>query len=177
YDDRNHYYIMLDGPGSPAMPLRDNAQNGDYVSSASLVAQRLEDEKVNLLGRFRPPGSGQEWYGDEMSVVNQFDYAGKFDFSNMVQTDSVHVKLRFAIRAASSPRIFLRINQQEFNRTVGGVNLDNYESSFANDGILQAVVVPGQPIQQLQVSYPAAAGVNSRAWVDYLQVNFWRQNT
>lgn len=177
YDIQNHYYLLLDGPGSPKMEMRPDGTGSVFLSAASLEAQRLEEEKVNLLGRYRPPGSGQEWYGDELAVVTQLEYANRFDFTDLVTSDSLHFKLRFAIRSATSPRLYFRVNEQEFSRGVGSVNLDNYESSFANDGVLAGGIIPGKAISQLLVRYPQASGVNSRAWVDYLQLAFWRHNT
>ena len=176
YDDVNHYYIIINGPPRNAMTVRSNGSGGDYTSENSLVYQRLEEDKVNLLGRYRPPGSGQEWYGDEMAVVSQLDYSNRFNLSDLVQEDTFQFKVRFAARASGVTRFYIRFDQKEFNRNVGGVDLGNYESSFANDAILSGEFIPGSPIQQILVRYPDANGINSRAWVDYIQLNHWNKN-
>lgn len=176
YDNVNHYYIIIDGPERIAMASRPDQAGGTYTSAASLDFQRMEDEKVNLLGRYRPPGSGQEWYGDEMAVVNELDYTSRFDLRDLVATDTFYYKVRFAARAGNLTRFYIRFDQNESSRNVGGVDLVNYESSFANDALLQSKFVPGDPIDQIVVRYPAANGVNSRAWVDYIQLNFWKNN-
>lgn len=176
YDLVNHYYIIINGPERLDVQSRSNGQTSDYVSSASLAYQRLEDEKVNLLGRFRPPGSGQEWYGDEMSVVKELDYSSKFNLDDQVTSDTLYYKVRFAARSGTLTRFYVRFDEVEAGRNVGGVDLTNYESAFANDALLQGKFVPGDPIDQIVVRYPAADGVNSRAWVDFIQLNFWRKN-
>jgi hypothetical protein len=67
------------------MQSSENGTSADYVSEASLFYQRLEEEKVNLLGRYRPPGSGQEWYGDELAVLDELNYTSRFDFTDLIQ--------------------------------------------------------------------------------------------
>lgn len=176
YDVLNHYYVILNGPSRKTLETRQDGTGGDFVSAASLDYQRLEEEKVNLLGRYRPPGSGQEWYGDEMAVVKQIDYTNRFDVRDLVPTDTLNYRVKFAARSANLTRFYLRIDQKELSRNVGGVDLDNYESSFANDALLQGEYVPGLPVQQISIRYPDANGVNSRGWVDYIQLNFWKSN-
>lgn len=176
YDKVNHYYVIVNGPTRQSIQTRPNGSDGEYVSSSSLDYQRLEEDKVNLLGRYRPPGSGQEWYGDEMAVLKEIDYSDRFDLRDLISTDTLSYKVRFAARAANLTRFYFRIDQKEVGRNVGGVALVNYESSFANDALLQGDLVPGSPVQNIVVRYPDAGGVNSRAWVDYIQLNFRKQN-
>src|SRR5688572_14742438 len=87
YDESNHYYIIINGPSRNAITSRNNSGNGNYESNTSLIYQRLEDEKVNLLGRFRTPGSGQEWYGDELSAIPEIDYSSRFDLGGIMPHD------------------------------------------------------------------------------------------
>lgn len=176
YDDRNHYYVIINGPSRINMETRANGGQGDYISDASLTYQRLEEEKVNLLGRFRPPGSGQEWYGDEMSVLKVLDYSSRFDLADLVPTDTFQFTARFAVRADNATRFYIHFNTFEFSRNVGGVSLGNFEASYANDGIIQTSFVPGESITHIDVNYPQANGVNSRAWLDFLEINAWKEN-
>jgi Peptidase family C25 len=176
YNEVNHYYIIINGPQRQNIESRSNGTGGEYASESSLRYQRLEEEKVNLLGRFRPPGSGQEWYGDEMAVINQLDYTSRFDLTDLIPTDTFYYKVRFAARAANLTRFYIQFDQKETSRNVGGVDLGNYESSFANDALLQGKFIPETPIQLVKVRYPDANGINSRAWIDYIQLNHWSKN-
>ncbi len=176
YDVLNHYYIIINGPSRYPMDMRSNGPAGHYESNASLVFQRVEEEKVNLLGRYRPPGSGQEWYGDELAVLNELDYTNKFNLTGLVPADTFYFKVRFAARAANASRFYVNFDQNEFSRSVGGVDLGNFESSFANDAIIQGVFNPAEPIDRIMIRYPEANGINSRAWIDYIEINSWKQN-
>ncbi len=176
YDEVNHYYIIINGPPRDKITAQENETDGDYTSATSLVYQRLEEEKVNLLGRFRPPGSGQAWYGDEMSVVNQLDYTNRFDVRDLDPTDSVYYEVRFAARSSSLSRFYIQFDSYEAGRNVGGVVLGNYESSYANKGVIDGSFVPGSSIQKISVRYPNASGVDARAWLDHIQLNFWKNN-
>lgn len=176
YDESNHYYVIINGPARTPISQRSNSDNGTYTSSASLSYQRLEEEKVNLLGRFRSPGSGQEWYGDEFAVVDELDYTDKFDLSGMLPTDTVAYKVRFAARAGNASRFYVNFDDTEFSRTVGGVNLGSFESSFANDAIIQGYFKSTDAIDRIRVRYPEANGINNRAWIDFLEINIWKSN-
>lgn len=177
YDEYNHYYIVINGPQRIAMEQRANAGSGDYVSDKSLVYQRLEEEKVNLLGRFRPPGSGQQWYGDELSVVKELDYTSRFDVSSILPEDTIYYKVNFAARAGKQTPYYFRINDKEASRSIGAIiRLDDYATSFANSGILQGAWVINQQVNRISIRYPDANGPNSRGWIDYIQLNYWRKN-
>jgi hypothetical protein len=63
YDEVNHYYIIINGQERKAIESRPNGTGGDYLAEQSMDYQRMEDEKVNLLGAvqttwFRP---GMVW--------------------------------------------------------------------------------------------------------------------
>ena len=176
YDVVNHYYIIIQGPTRNVVSSRADEGNGDFTSESSMTYQRLEEEKVNLLGRYRPPGSGQEWYGDEMAVVDELDYTDRFDLTDLIPEDTLSYKVRFAARAANATRFYVKFDQHQGSKEVGGVSLGDYESSFANDAFIQGVYIPGSPIQQILVRYPSANGADSRAWLDYIQLNFWKRN-
>ncbi|MEO6131735.1 MAG: type IX secretion system sortase PorU, partial [Saprospiraceae bacterium] len=176
YDVSNHYYIILNSIERTPIVPRANGTAGQYESDASLNFQRLEEEKINLLGRYRPPGSGQEWYGDELAVINEVDYSGDFDLSNIIPSDTFYFKVRFAARTQSASRFYVYFNQNEFSKSIGGVSLDNFEASFANDAVLQSSFKPGESINKIQIKFPAANGINSRAWIDYIEINTWKQN-
>ncbi len=176
YDAKNHYYVIVNGAPRQPMTTRPNGSGANYVSGSSLYFQRLEEEKVNLLGRFRPPGSGQEWYGDEMSVQKTLNYTSRFDFADLVSADTVHFTARFAIRAGNISSFYVHFNDKTFIKNIGGVSLGNFEASYANDGFIKDKFVPGQPITLVDVQYPAASGVDARAWIDFIEVNAWRQN-
>ncbi len=176
YDEVNSYYVIINGPSRTSMSSRNNAGTGDYNSISSVSYQRLEDEKVNLLGRFRAPGSGQEWYGDEFAVQNSKDYADRFDLANMVPADTLSYRIRFAARASGATQFYIGFNGSEFGKSVGGVNLDYYEASFGNDALIQGVYKSTEPVNKIQVRYPGANGINTRGWLDFIEINFWKSN-
>ncbi len=55
---------------------------------------------------------------------------------DLIPADTLHYKVRFAARSANLTRFYFRVDQKEVGRNVGGVDLVNYESSFANDAIV-----------------------------------------
>ncbi len=177
YDELNHYYVVINGPTRIPMETKANGTAGQYQSTSSLIFQRLEEEKVNLLGRYRPPGSGQEWYGDELAVINEIDYSGDFDLTGLVPADTFYYKVRFAARAEVASRFYVNFNNFQFSKSVGGVDLGNFEASFANDGLIQGSFIPAVPIDKIIIKYPEANGINSRAWIDFIELNAWKQNT
>ncbi|HZV71893.1 MAG TPA: type IX secretion system sortase PorU [Saprospiraceae bacterium] len=176
YDELNHYYIIINSVTRTSMGSRADGSAGQYESNASLTFQRLEEEKVNLLGRYRPPGSGQEWYGDELAVINEIDYSNEFDLTDIIPADTFYYKVRFAARAASASRFYFYFNQHEFSRSLGSVTLGDFEASFANDAIMQGSFKPTDAINKILIKYPTANGIDSRAWIDYIEINTWKQN-
>lgn len=176
YARENYYYINLNSDQTAFMQSRADQGSGAYISNTSFVSQRIEDEKVNLLGRFRPPGSGQDWYGDEMSAVNQLDFTNRFLLQDIVLSDTMAFRARFAVRTATNSRVYLRLGTREFEKIGGDTKLENYEANFAREAVISGSYIPNDQINQILVRYPGASGANSRAWIDYVQLNFWRNN-
>ncbi len=176
YDEVNHYYVIINGGSRDPMATRASGSGDQYESNATLSYQRLEEEKVNLLGRYRPPGSGQEWYGDELAVINEVDYSSDFDLTDIIPADTFYYKMRFAARAENASLFYIDFNQRSFSKSVGGVTLGNFEAAFANDAIMQGVFKPNEAINKIKIKYPGANGINSRAWIDYIEINTWKQN-
>jgi hypothetical protein len=158
------------------MSSAPDPNDGVYASTSSQVIQRVEDEKVNLLGRFRPPGSGQHWFGDEMSVVQSLQFAPRFDFRDMIVTDTVQFRIRYAVRANNLSTIQFYFNELSYSRNVGSVHVDDVEDDYAIPGLFQSSFIPGKPLDRIEIRYPSASGVNSRAWADFVELHFWKSN-
>lgn len=176
YDASNHYFVVINGAVHTPMSNRSNSNNGVYQSGASLNYQRLEEDKVNILGRYRTPGSGQEWYGDELAAINAINYTDKFDLNGLIPQDTFYYNVKFAARSAGITRFYIHFDEIDFSRSVGSVVLENFEYTFARDAIISGSFKPSDAINQIKVSYPEANGFNTRAWLDYIELNFWKTN-
>ena len=66
YDTRNYYFIGVTGTSAGQIEERQAGSGGEIIITASDFYANLEEDKLNLLGRYRPPGSGQKWHSREV---------------------------------------------------------------------------------------------------------------
>jgi len=173
YDDKNHYFVTT-GIAKP-IPSRSDLPENDVTITTFDDYVRLEEDRVNLLGKFRPPGSGRMWFGDEFSAVREKYY--NISFPNIVQGSEVMFSMQFAARSGTTSTVFAIVDGSEFSKQISGVNLGNVEAAFARTGLLSKNYLATQDNQEILISYPAVGGNVTEGWLDYIEIQAERDLT
>ena len=128
-----------------------------------------EIEKYNLL----PDGSGKQWFGDKF-INNTIKDVG-FNLTGLDDPESIRLRINAAARSSSGSEMAVNINQLsagklEFYR----VETDEAYGRFADER--EVMLQPAIQGEQLDVALKYfAAGSNSEAWLDFIEVNFRRK--
>jgi hypothetical protein len=179
YDDKNYYFLKIDA--QDGLRIRKNSPvvqpaQADYATFDMI--QRLEEDKVNLLGSYAAAeGTGKEWYGDYFgSGTREKNYTSKFDFTGLVPSIPIEVKMCFAGRSLLNTVVSLNVGEKEIKKNILGVNVLNSESIYCQKALVNESFPLRDANPQIKVSYPSV-GLISEGWLDYLQIVSGRELT
>lgn len=174
YDTQNHYFIQIDGANAQAVEQVPSLVQGDLTVQTFDDYQRLEDDRINLLGKFQPPGSGKRWFGDEFSAVREKSYT--LDFPNIVSGSEVLLTVEFAGRSGESSNVFVEAGGLNFSQFISRVNLGNVEDDYARIGRVTGTYLASGDQQEIVINYPAVGSTTS-GWLDFIQLQTQRALT
>jgi Peptidase family C25 len=173
YDEKNHYFVTA-GSRKP-ITSRPDISNGDVTINTFDDYVRLEEDRVNLLGKFRPPGSGRMWFGDEFSAVREKFY--NITFPNIVGGSELKFRMQFAGRSGTTSTVFASVEGSEFSRQISSVSLGNVEAAYSRIVLLSESYLAARDNQEVRISYPAAGSEATDGWLDYIEMQATRDLT
>ncbi len=177
YENFNYYFIKIDNQdGLRVQKSSEITEVADFETSFYDMTQRLEVDKVNLLGSFTATeGTGKEWYGDIFnSGSREKNYTNQFDFSGFYNSGAVEVDLLFAARSRVSSSITLSIGSKNFTKNISTVNVLNAESLYARKVSIKESFLITDSNPNIKLSYNSSAS-DAEGWIDYLQIVFNRE--
>ena len=172
YDDHNYIFLKLDGTDGKRITKSATPSQEPVVTTTTYdMLQRLEDDKVNLLGSFSgTEGTGKDWYGDIFnSGSREKDYSSRFDFSGLDNLSPMSVEMVFAGRSLTALPVSLRIGSKNITKNINSVTVSNAESLYARRvSIIETFeIIDANP--SVIITYPASSS-NTEGWLDYLQI-------
>jgi hypothetical protein len=170
YDDLNYYFIVIGSGERMEIPQAGSVSGAENIFDNYEFLQRHEVDRVNIMGA--APGfygSGQRWFGDNLSNIRQKDYSGYFDLEGFIPGTPLEVYTEFAIRSNSTSTTRLSVGQESFTRTVSSVNVSSSIGNFARLGTIDAQRTVGS--DPLSVHFEITnTGSISESWMDFLQI-------
>ena len=175
FDTRNHLFIGL----SDGAPLEIGTLESITTSETPFTQfddyARYEDERINLLGKYRKPGSGKRWFGDEFSALRERNYA--LSFPNIVLGKGVEFNVVFGGRSGSSSTVYVTAGGAQFSSSISGLDLGDVEDPYARIVSVKGSYLAGADNQLVNIHYPSLAGTTTTGWVDYIEMHATRQMT
>ncbi len=166
YDTRNYYFICVSNREATAIQSRNSLDHGDITLTTYDARQSIDDDKVNLLGKFRPPGSGQRWFGDEFSSVRQRSY--QMTFPDIVAGSPVSWIAEFAGRSDATTSVTVDFNGNPVTKVISSVVTGNVEAQYAAIVRLAGVYPATGSLQDIAINYPQGSTTSS-GWLDFIE--------
>jgi len=172
YDLSNYYFIVINGENGLRISTPNPVTaNPEFTSPNWERLQRLEDDKVNLLGSFiGAEGTGKDWYGDYFNGASkEKNLSTRFNLQSAIVTEPLELEFAFAGRSKSSSSVSLTIGNKTITRTLSSVNTLDLESLYARRIRYAESFLPGGTLSDIKMIYPIA-GSDAEGWLDYLQI-------
>jgi hypothetical protein len=172
YDDFNYYFLKIDN------------QDGKRIGKSALVSeiadvetenydflQRLEDDKVNLLGAYASTeGTGKDWYGDIYNNNSrEKTLTPRFDFTGVNLQFPLEISMIFAARSKTNTSLQLSIGSKAITKNISSVNVLNSESVYAKKLTIREILLVNEINPTVKLTYPLVSA-DAEGWLDYLQI-------
>lgn len=167
YDTKNYYFICVSDRIAVPMTSRPTLPQGEMTISQFDDYHSIEEDRLNLLGKFRPPGSGQRWFGDEFSTTRQRDYEATFP--NIVTGTDIYWSVEFAGRCDVTTQVSIEFNGNKINNSISGVATGDVEADFARIIRPTGTYTTTTDQQTIHISYPQVSATSS-GWLDFIEL-------
>lgn len=174
YENNNYFFIKIDNSDGLRMANDKIIDSpASEISEYYDMVQRLEEDKINLLGNFSATeGTGKEWYGDGFNnSLKEKVYTSKFDFSGLDISKPIDVEILFAGRSKASSVVVLSIGGKSLNKTISSVAVTDIESIYAKKVILKENILITEQNPSVKLNYSGSSS-DAEGWIDYLQIVF-----
>jgi len=175
YDTRNYYFLKVNSGEGQRLSEQNSSEATDYTVTSFDDFARFEEDKINLLGSLARGGhgTGKTWYGDQFNPTRERNY--NFEFPNVISSAESDVTVNMALRSSRSSFYNVIVGGETFRSTNAvGVNLDEAETTFAFNKIINGKFQGAQDNLTVQVTNPPDASQINEAFLDYVQVNVRR---
>jgi len=168
YSNSNYYFIKISGKDGKRILDKSVQGVAQYVSGETDVYSAYEEDKLNLLGNYiKTEGSGQEWYGENISLGKEKDFSSYFNDFKYIKEKEVHFKVIFAGRDPGSKQFTAKLNNKVFYKTVSNVNITDPESTYARIiTIDQDIISSNNDKIFIKLKYDGESG-----WIDKIELN------
>lgn len=175
YDTRSYYFLKVNSGNGQRMAEQNSITAPDYTVTTFNDFERIEEDKINLLGSLARGGhgTGKTWYGDQFNPTRERNY--NFDFPNIVASSEGDVSVKMALRSARSSYYNVIAGGETFrSANASGVILDEAERQFAYSRSIDKKFQVTQDNLTIQITNPPDATQINEAFLDYVQVNVRR---
>ena len=174
YEDKNYYFIKIGDQTHLSIQEEPLVSTPEHIFSTYEYLERYEVDRVNLMGA--APGfygSGQRWFGDNLSNVPSRDYSAEFDLSGFVQGTEMRVWSEFAVRSNGNTTAQLSVGQQSFTESVSSLNVISLQGTYAHVGVFDEKWTVGNAPLSVQFNILNTGGI-SQIWMDFIQIRGYK---
>lgn len=174
YSFKSYYFIKIDNNPGLRVQKSNYIENGDYQSNSGQLCIHYQKELYNLLELGDcTHGTGQMWFGEDLSNSRTLDLGNTFSFPNIVKDRKAKLKISFASRSNRSTQLKTDVGTQSFTKFLGTINY-SCTSTYAALNSINEEFDPEEEIVKLKLTFPDN-GSNSNGWLDFVQVTAWRK--
>ncbi|MBK9272198.1 MAG: type IX secretion system sortase PorU [Saprospiraceae bacterium] len=174
YSFKSYYYIKIDNtPGLRIEKIENNFQP-EYQTQLGLHCLHYQKELNNLLDLGDcTHGTGQQWFGEDLSNSRSLDLGNFFSFTGVDFTKKVKLKAGFASRSDRSTQLHINVNNQTVSKFLGTINYSCTSTYAAYNSISDEIDLK-EDLARVKINFPSISS-SSNGWLDYIQLTAWRR--
>lgn len=175
YTSFNYYFIRIETNDGKRVKDIETQGTASYVSTSADAILRHEADLVNLLGDYgSTQGSGQSWYGEELTDISEIDLSSKFDFDNIDLGQPVNLMMSFVGRSGASSNVILNVDNLRFSKSINSVRIDDVEAIYAKPAVITETIELNNTSPSIVLQYPKI-NLSKSGWLDFLQFTYRRK--
>lgn len=160
YSDHAYYFVNVEGANGKRIASRDPVTGGSSLTVTSFEDYYFfEEDRVNLFA------AGQQWFGDDLTLNNQFTYS--FPFPNAAGK-TLTATFRAAAASTSSSLINATVNGASTTLNFFGIAPNSLTQAVANQ---RSVNFTGNSDRvAVTLSFDNVGNPSARAFLDYIEI-------
>jgi hypothetical protein len=167
YSNLNYCFIRSGVEKGKRMTYQNITESPAYITDKTDVFAVFESDNINLLGsNIKTSGSGQDWYGDNISNNADRDFSDKFSDFIYEKSDGLNVRVVFAGRSRNSSKLSIKPDNKVFEINVNSVQVDDVEATYAQRIDNSQFFTPENDKFRIKIQYSGESG-----WLDKIEVN------
>jgi len=170
YSDINYVFLKIGGTidQKPVVLEEDIVLDG-LASDQYLYSDIFHIDRFNLLDQFiSTQGSGQKWYGDELSNVGTYDLGQKLSIP-LNGLNEVLIEASLAGRSNTVESVSINVGESSTTKNFSPVNIGDIESLYARTISFKERTFSLSPDQPLSITFDKSSS-NAKLWIDYSTV-------
>ncbi|MEO6691933.1 MAG: C25 family cysteine peptidase, partial [Saprospiraceae bacterium] len=174
YSVKSYFFIKLDSKAGLRISKKAILGQTDYNTNKGVDYYHHEVELINLLDDDEcNHGSGQQWYGEEMSNTRELDLSKEVDLSGILTNIPSIVSTEFASRASQNTNLAISIDGVVKNLSLG-ISPFSCTSRYATSNTFRNSFNISNSSPKTVITFPQT-GVNSDGWLNYFQISYTKE--
>ena len=167
FSDTSFYFITASNTGQPSKRITSQPSLSGATINVTTFNDYTYHEKdlVNLIK------SGQEWFGEVFDIRTNYNF--NFNAPNLDVNTPVQAEVFVAARSNNTSTFAITTNSNSFNITCGGVDLNNYTSTFASTSSNATSFTATNNIINIGITYNRPNSL-STGWLNKIEINYRR---
>lgn len=170
YSEEAYVILALEDPNEAVrITSSEKIEPGTKEVSSYLYTSIYHEDRVNLLDQFaQTQGSGQKWFGDELSNVRSFEFSDKLHFpkGGLAQAK---VSASFAGRSEALETIEMVGKGESSSRRFTPTNTSDIEALYARTISLSLEVDDVNEDDLMQINF-IKSDINAKLWLDEIML-------
>ena len=163
YDDFNYYFLTIKNSGTPK---RINPYIPTF-KGVPIFNDKFNDMKAHEVDLVNFIQSGESWYGEEFDA--DISQTFSFNFPNLVDNSTVHIKANIAARAFSSPNFSLNYEGNQFMDIDLGAVVSGYVSDYATTSSVSGEINAQSDNLDINVNFNRNSS-SHKGWLNFIEV-------
>ncbi len=171
YSNQSYFFIKIDVKPGIRISKKSILQQTDYSSNTSIDYYHHEVDLINLLDDDDcNHGSGQKWFGEELSNSRKLDLSTEVNLEDIISFIPSLVTAEFASRSPQVSTLNIKINSTQNNLNLGASPF-NCTSRYATNNYFEGNYFINNAQPSVEISFPQTS-VNSDGWLNYFQITY-----
>jgi len=167
FADKNYVFLKVDDPSERNDIRKETVSSSIQNPSTDYVYSAIyHQDKVNLLDDFRSTqGSGQDWYGDQLTNIDNYSLDNKVELPSK-EISNIRIEAFFAGRSKQKETVTLNVNGTALSRDFSPVNTSDIEALYARKIAFSGASERLSKGDQIDVNFSKTDG-DAKLWIDY----------
>ena len=171
YSSKSYYFIKFDVKPGKRISKTGTILQTTYATSSGVDYYHHEKDLSNLLDIDEcNHGSGQKWYGEELSNTRELNLSQEVQLDNIDKSFPAVVSAEFASRATQTTQLIINIDNTSKSMPLASSPFSCTSRFAANNFFRQNFAITSER-PSVNISFPQT-GINSDGWLDYINITF-----